>query len=1040
MTQLLIGKANQCYNTQVNDLLLLTLVRTLTEWQQSSQICVELEGHGREVLDDSFDLNQTVGWFTTTYPAVLSLNGSDLGSQIKSIKEQLRAIPNKGLGYGVLKHLCQDETLNQYKSIDVLFNYLGKFDSIDMTANGLISDVTFADDTLCISQERSRFATLSVETIIQNEQLNVCFEFNRNQFSQNTIQGLLDRFNQHLYDIISHCHSAKKQFTPSDFPLANIRAHQLEKLEESHQIADLYSATSMQAGMLFHSQMSQGSGLYVTQMVLDLGPVCSTTLKQAWQALINRHDVLRTAFVHTGLDKPLQLVSAHVEVPWREEFIGANQNEALESLLRSEKRQPLDVEHAPLMRLVLVDVEQESYKLVWTHHHALVDGWCLPILLKELAALYESLSSGVEAVLPTPAAYKSYIHWLSLQDNQACESYWQHYLADFSAPTLISDSVIQGKEADKQGVGEIKSHLSQVLTEKIYQGARDMNVTTSALFQSAWAMMLSRYCRSNDIVFGTTRSGRPESLYGVEDMVGLFINTLPTRVQFLDRAETSIDFVQRVHQSQLDHDQYSHVSLTDIQANSDIEMDSSLFDSIMVFENYPFDTRELSSEASHQLDIRGLTAIEQTNFPLSIVIIPGNSVELKLLFDQAIFSDAIVAGMLEQLEYIVSSLIDFTARDVRGIALSDQVNLSTQPDPKLPSMTELFAQSVECHADKVAVVYGNQAMTYQELDQRSDNLAAYLLNGGVSEGDRVGLYLNRSIDLIVSMLAIIKAGCAYVPLDPEQGHARLAVIMEDCQATAILTHGELAGVIQTHNERLVDLSDPTTMEEIESSVTDKNWCSDINALAYIIYTSGSTGKPKGVAVEQGSITHLVHNNPYTKIDPTQIFGKASNHSFDAATYEIWGALLNGASLVYVPKETLLSPDKFQQHIEQTKINNMFVTTSLFNIMAEQKPMVFASFEHLLVGGEAISPPHINKVITAGGKPKHLWNGYGPTENTTFSAWYDMQDISDVYPIGQPLPHADAFVMDPFLQPLPQGVIGELYLGEYRPSTRILAQT
>lgn len=658
----------------------------------------------------------------------------------------------------------------------------------------------------------------------------------------------------------------------------------------------------------------------------------------------------------------------------------------------------------------------------------MVDGWCLPILLKELAALYESLSSGVEAALPAPAAYKNYIHWLSLQDTQACENYWQHYLSGFSAPTLISDSVIQEQEADKPSIGETKLHLTQALTEKIYQGARDMNVTTSALFQSAWAMMLSRYCRSNDIVFGTTRSGRPESLHGVEDMVGLFINTLPTRVQFLDGAETSTDFVQRVHQSQLEHDQYAHVSLTDIQVNSDIEMDSSLFDSIMVFENYPFDTKNLSSEGSHQLDIRGLTAIEQTNFPLSIVIIPGDSVELKLLFDQAIFSDAIVAGMLDQLEHIVSSLIDLTTQDVRGIALSDQVNLSTQPDPKLASMTELFAQSVECHADKVAVVYGNQEMTYQELDQRSDNLAAYLSNRGVTEGDRVGLYLNRSIDLIVSTLAIIKAGCAYVPLDPEQGHARLAVIMEDCQAEAILTHGELAAVIQTQNERLIDLSDPTTMQEIESAVTDQDWCSDVNALAYIIYTSGSTGKPKGVAVEQGSITHLVHNNPYTKIDPTQIFGQASNHSFDAATYEIWGALLNGASLVYVPKETLLSPDKFQQHIDQTKINNMFVTTSLFNIMAEQKPMVFASFEHLLVGGEAISPPHTNKVILAGGKPRHLWNGYGPTENTTFSAWYDMQDISDVCPIGQPLPHADAFVMDPCLQPLPQGVIGELYLG------------
>ncbi|MBU2709127.1 non-ribosomal peptide synthase/polyketide synthase, partial [Zooshikella marina] len=1056
ISQALLQQANRCYHTQINDLLLTALLLTMTEWQNSQAIRIELEGHGREAINDEFDLNETVGWFTTTFPVVLQRADGEIDAQIKTVKEYLRAIPNKGLGYGVLRYLSRDNDLiSTTEALDIVFNYLGQFDGDesgieDHNAASVLTG-SFEKTGNWVSQKRQRSHRLSISGLVSNGQLQLEWDYNHLEYHASTIQLLADNYINNLTAIVEHCLDAPSAYTPSDFPLAQINAQQLNQLRTDYPtIADLYPCTPMQQGMLFHSQMQPDSGVYITQLILSFGTIDREHFQRSWQQLVERHAMLRTAFVHLDQGKPLQLVQSQVELPWQTRDWRTLSAEAYQeqwhSLLASE-RADFNLGQAPLMRLMLVQEADDRHHLIWTHHHALLDGWGVPVLFKDLEAFYCANVQGSSITQSPVAPYRRYIQWLQQQSEQVAKTYWQDYLKGFTEPTLLSDpqAISYQRHEPKQNI--VEEHLltlDSAITEQLQQVARHAKVTLNTVFQGAWGILLNRYCGSNDVVFGVTRSGRPEEVVGVEEMVGLFINSVPLRLCIPSDQQSVGQWLQTIHQSQIALDQYGYASLVDIQGWSEVEAGQKLFNSLVVFENYPIEDRWRDGDvdnATQAFTFNGISAIEQTNFPITVAIIPGKQIQIKVLFNSVELSKAFVEHLTVSFNILLESLTKDINQCVNDLSLLStetknkllyQWNDTFRQYPADTSIAELFEKQVADNNNKVAIILGEEQLTYAELNAKANQLAHYLIEQGTTTGDLVGIYLNRSIDLIVSMLAILKAGAAYVPLDPQYPAERLAYMLADTDLNLIISHTELVNQLPLNQQVAICLDDfalQTELAKLSSDLIISLSNKPKKLLAYVMYTSGSTGQPKGVNATQKGVIRLVTNNSSLPLSPGTVMLQCASVTFDAATFEVWGALLNGGQLVLY-KEPLIDPLTLAKTINEFNINTLWLTAGLFDQFVANCSHSLPSLQYLLTGGDVVNPVSVAEFYK-----RHpqltIINGYGPTENVTFTCCYKIPRDWPTHqriPIGKPISNTTVYVLDAQLNPVPVGVTGELFTG------------
>ncbi|MBI3847814.1 MAG: amino acid adenylation domain-containing protein [Planctomycetes bacterium] len=788
----------------------------------------------------------------------------------------------------------------------------------------------------------------------------------------------------------------------------------------AERVEAIFPLSPLQQGLLFHALADPTSDAYIEDLTCEIhGPLDVDAFERAWRHVVQRHAALRTSFVWDGLDEPLQVVHEAIDVPL----------ERRDPATIPASERGYDLARPPLVRLFLHAIGPDAHRFTWSFHHALLDGWSSSLVIREVLDAYESLVAGREVRLPPPRANRDWMAWLARRDRAAAESFWRSRLAGFESPTpLYGARPVAGASVQH----ERSTRLSASATDALLAFGRKHRLTPNTLLLGAWAVVLARTSGQDDVVFGSTTSGRSADLPGMDERVGLFINTLPVRA----RVESSAPLVPWLRALQDDLVAMGPLEwspLASIQKWSDVPRGVSLFDSIVVFENYPSDS--FAPERCAGLEVRRIELSERTHYPLALMVAPGAEIELALGFDAARLDGDGVERLLAMLVTLLENLparshetlgrLSLVGDAERRRLLLDGNDTSTD-FPAEKCVHELFEDEVDRAPNAVALDFDGESLTYGELDRRANRLAHRLRSLGVGPEARVAVCLERSADLVVSLVAILKAGGAYVPLDPAYPRERIAFLIAGAGATAIVTASRLL-------DRLAPQGVPTLSIDVEADALAREpdgrptGGARSQNLAYVIFTSGSTGTPKGIAVPHRAIVRLVRDTNYVALDARDRIAHASSVSFDAATFEIWGALANGARIVGIERDVALSPADFAAEIRDCEITTLFLTTALFNQLASEAPHAFSTLRHLLFGGEKVDPNRVRAALEHGA-PERLLHVYGPTESTTFASWQLVDRVpagASTVPIGRAISNTRLYVLDRDLEPVPVGVPGEL---------------
>ncbi|PWK85701.1 non-ribosomal peptide synthase protein (TIGR01720 family)/amino acid adenylation domain-containing protein, partial [Lentzea atacamensis] len=755
-TAVLLGDAHKAYRTQGNDLLLAALVRTLGPWAGTDELTIDLESHGREGLD----LSRTVGWFTSIFPVRLSRH-ADLGTTVKTVKEQLRAVPRRGVGYGVLRWLRGE--LADAPDRPVLFNYLG---SAAGTGDLLRRELPATLRGAATAGRGTRSHVLNLEvTRTAGGQLQVEWHYSADLHDAATVERLAETYQRELEELVEHCRSGVSGLTPSDFPLASLAQNEVDRLAARFpELVDVYRLAPVQSGMLFGvvGAPADGDGLYWGQGIYELtGTVDADRLAGAWRTVIARQPALRSGFVWEGVSEPVQVVLADVDVPLQlrdwSGLDGDTQQERLRELLAQDRALGFDLAAPPLTRLYLVDRGCGQYWLVWGLYQGLCDGWSLPVVMDEVSAVYQG-----EALAPV-RSYREFIAWLDRRDPAEPERFWRTYLDGFEAPTpLPVDRLASSHYAQDRR----RTALSADVTAKIVDLARRERVTLSAVVQAAWAKVLSASSGEDEVVFGLTVSGRPPELAGVESTVGLFINTLPVRaVVPSDVPFTS--WLRELRDNQVALQRFECSPLVDVQRWSAVPAGRALFDSIVVLRNYPGGrTRVADFELSPLLD-----SVEQGNYPLTFAVDVDATLRIEAEYSTAAFDAVTVERILHQLTVVLAAVAEQPELAVRDVPLQRPeqaaalVAWGAGPVPAaerpVPDLIDGWART----SAEVAVICGEERLTFAELGARADALAGRLRRRGVTTESPVAVLVPRGIELAVAFQGVLRSGGVYVPVN-----------------------------------------------------------------------------------------------------------------------------------------------------------------------------------------------------------------------------------------------------------------------------------
>jgi amino acid adenylation domain-containing protein len=807
---------------------------------------------------------------------------------------------------------------------------------------------------------------------------------------------------------------------------------------KAENIEDIYKLSPTQQGLLFHTLYNPESGVYCDQYSITLkGNLNILAFEQAWQQLAKRHAVLRTSFHWEDIDEPMQVVHRQVELPleqqdWRG-INSAQQQQQLESLLKTGQKRGFELSHPPLMRLALIQMTDDVYQFIWSNHHILWDGWSRVVLFKEFLEIYQALCTNQNPYLKPAFPYRKYIAWLRQQDLSQAEAFWRNALKGFTAPTPLVVNKFAVNTSSTQEYDEQKIELSVAATEKLKSFARQYQITLNTLVQGAWALLLSRYSGEDDVVFGANTSGRPVNLPGVESAVGLYVNTLPVRAR-VNGDDSIISWLKKLQTEQAQARQYEYSPLVHIQGWSEISKGVPLFHSFIAFENYPVDSSLL--QGKENLEIDGFSAVNRTNYPLSLIVAPLVQLQLQINSDRNCFDTATITRMLGHLKTLLEGMVANPEQQLKDVPLLTQTERhlclvewnNTQTEyPSNLCIHQLFEAHVEKTPDAIAVEFAAQKLTYWELNQRANQLAHYLQELGVGTEVLVGICVERSLEMIIGLLAILKAGGAYLPLDPAHPQERLAYILQDAEVSILLTQQKLLAILPTTAAQTICLD--TDWENItQQSQNNPLNQATANNLAYVIYTSGSTGKPKGVQIPHRGVVNFL-NSMLVSVDMTQqdTLLSVTTITFDIAALELFLPLIVGARTVVVSRE--VASDGVQLAASIAK----YGTTLMQATPATWRMLLVAGWQgnkqlKILCGGEPLSTELANELQQ---RCACLWNVYGPTETTIWSTIYQVNQIGDRFttvPIGRPIANTQIYILDAQLRLVPMGVPGELYIG------------
>lgn len=1007
----------------IDSVLLAILAISFSKWSKMNSFLINYEHHGREV-NLNIDLSNSIGWFTSYYPLFFNWQQS---SSLQDIIEIIQKTMQKdSTVYSLLRYLSDDdsmrESLKKLDSSEMSFNYWGQLDKSGAKAGKFnIENLTYISN-----EDNKRRHLIDVNCWINRGRLHITWVYSGNHYHRETIQ----KWGQLYLDVLQHFLKAH-DFSVGREGLSNIKY--------------IYPLTPMQEGMLFHSLEFPRSQAYIIQLNWNMVDINVDRFCQAWQILLDRHDILRTGFKAEHYTSPLQIVYNKVELNISKyDWSSLDEDDFKEryaDFLKNDREEGFVLLEPPLIRLKIIKDKTSNYYIVMTLHHILLDGWSAPVLFDELNSIYESLLYGRLIDLPKPLEYRDYVEWLKRSYNASeSESFWRSYLFDLQLNSLLPiKKKLENSFNSFPQYKVIERELTKEISKKINAFARKNSLTMSTIFQAAWAILLSRYSQSRDIVFGVTSSIRPYEDKNFNQMIGLFINTLPLRVK-LGNDETVLSLLQKMQYAFINEFKYFLTPLMDVKQWMGVSPKEDIFESIVVVENYPFDSKKPKT-----IDFKSVEFVDYVHYLMALIVIPRDQITLKLHFNKTLIEETLVEGLIGHLTTVLSEMLN------KPNELIKRIKLLTEPERKeilrwsqssfkvdnfIP-LPRLFERQAELYSDAIAIVFEEQELTYFELNEKANRLANFLINEEIGPESLVSIYMERGLNVIIAILGVAKTGAAYLPIDASYPDDRVKYIVDHSGSGLVLTHDNLENKLSTIVAGKVRCKNINTILST-LNISPANPIVDIkpNFSMYAIYTSGSTGNPKGVMIEHGSLAHLFKATEkkfhFNNKDVWTLFHSVS---FDFSVWEIWGPLIYGGKLIIVPDYIAKDPLQFYQLLNKSRVTILNQTPSAFSRIVEIDEQLRARLflRFIIFDGEVLSPKIVLPWIQRHGyREPRLINMYGITETTVHLTYCEISPEKMIdrlrFSIGKGIPGVSLFVLDENMQILPVGIPGDLYVG------------
>ena len=1032
-TNSLLKQANNAYHTEINDLLLSALALALNGALETDTSYITLERHGREAstTKDNIDLSNTIGWFTSMYPVKLT-SKDDIATTIKYIKETLREIPNKGIGYGAIIG---------YGTLPLIsFNYLEQLDQ--SSNNDDYWSIINEDTGITVSTKNKDKNIININGAIINGILSFSIV---SKLNTNLHNKLVTSFKQKLEEVITYTASLKRSYLTISDVNKVVTQEYLDRIQEPHEVNSVFLASSLQQGFIYH-RLNQGDvdDAYIVQIIWTYNnKLAVNLLKKAWKSAQLKYPTLRLKLLWDN--ELIQVIDERGSLDWR--FVNLSktknikeQEKEILKIQQNDRKEPYTLNKGNLFRVYLIRQTETLYTCLFSNHHSILDGWSMPILLQYIHNTYLALLNNKPVDITLDQAYldaQQYIQNTKDSNNQ----YWQNRLSKveeyLNLNYLISNKEITNRLSDYR---HIKEHKTKTLyiKGKLYDDLKDLSkregITLNAILQFVWHKVLAVYGTSNSssstTIVGTTISGRELPINNIESSVGLYINTLPLIMQH-NSNDTILDAINKLQNNITELNSRSNTNLAKLQKDG-----NRLFDTLFVYENYP---TPVNNNNEGTLNIIHKGAIEKLDYPITVTASDTNKrLNFSLQYAGELFDSSTMERLLNTLGTLlaqVGSVLHNPSLKVNTLIYLNKKeadlilrkwNDTDKDYPSDKTIHFLFEEQVPKFPNNTAVVYEDIRLTYKELNEKANQLAHYLIkHHNIKPDDLVTLLLDRSEYMIIAILAVLKAGAAYVPMDPEYPDDRINYIFEDTNTDIVITNSMYTKRINTINNRvnIIPMDDKSLIKNLTKySNTNPNINKlTSNNLAYVIYTSGTTGLPKGVQIEHKGIANL--NCTLSKsynLEKNEIILQLANYSFDASVEQIILALLNGNTLVCIPQYNLLHSKNFYNYLDKYNVSHIDGAPSL---LTRYDINDIKSIKRIVFGGEKLE----NLANHAEKRNYEIINAYGITEVSITSTIAFVKNNTN-FPIGRPISNSKAYVLSSDLSPLPVGAIGELYIG------------
>lgn len=1016
------------------DILITALVLTLREWLSKSNVNFYIESHGRDSFDGNLDLSRTIGWFTSLYP--IKFTHDDLHQNhkvlrvLKNVRRKYNQIQHHGMGFGLLKYMTDDpkmkKLMSEIKISPFCINFLGNFD-----AGISAGDFQFigAPIRLMSAKSNPRPYLIDLSIWIKNEKLYMEWKYSANFYKSSTIQKLSATYLKNINMIVDECvNSVHQAFVSNDFPLVSLTQNQLNIcINKYPNLENITRLSSLQSGLLFHRLQYPDSYIYHSQFIwqdnrgLDLA-----LFKKAWETIVERHSIFRTNFLWKHFDHPIQVTDAYVNLPWKNYDCSTlskkDQDAKVQAIIREDQERSFDFSEHPLMRVSVIKICPKSNVIVWTHHHILLGGWSINNVISEVYVIYKAYVNNLRYDLPQPIPYSEYIAYQSNKFNKKLsKKFWTNYLHDFKGTSVLSELGCKNTNLSPL-TSQIEFIIPDEWAQTLKNFANESQVSMNTVMLYAWGLVISRYTNTTDFGVGVVVSTRPSDYFNTDDIVGPLINTLPFRFT-LDPREKVNAVLHQINSLISNIAQYSHTALLDIYHWLKRNTQEPLFDTLFIFENYPVN---FIDEYISNLIIK-----DTTHYPLVLSVFPNQKIQLIITYNKNALQKDIVQNIIKNYYSMLCEIISnknplasnvniLSDNEVAMLKKLVHKNKKIYPEDSIPSLFEFIAKK---NSNKTAVYFKNEKVTYSELHKLSSQWASYLLHKGVKKGEAVAIYVDRSIMMVVSMLAVLKVGAIYVPIDISFPKERVNFIIKDASVKHVFTQASLLPNLKMDYHAIAsDIFDDALVEDAETVLNPIRLSS--TDLAYLIYTSGTTGLPKGIQVMHRSVVNAIYSifNDI-KVTSSDKLLSFTSIAFDISVLEIFGSLLWGMELEILSSSTINNPSLLTRCIQDSAPTIIQATPGFLQMILSAGWQNGRGIK-ILCGGEALSDELAQSILNTGAS---VWNMYGPSETTIWSTMSQVTPNKKIS-IGKPIANTAVYVLDNQQSLVPIGVTGELYIG------------